>query len=164
MIQAGNNSFPAGDSEVVFKWVYLQVPKQYTISTPVKSVSVTGVTCVDTGLNLGCSAKPQDEELTDLDSYNVYFMNLYSVLDSTRLWAGTCPDEAAEHPQAYSCCESLPMYVLNNVEISWEAYAPWLYQNNWFWSAFVFLKGHNIETQPDIACLIPSVIFDLNMY
>ena len=46
-----------------FKQIYPQVPKQHTAPTPAKPVPITGVICTGAGLNLRCSAKPQDEEL-----------------------------------------------------------------------------------------------------
>ena len=97
------------------------------------------------------------------DPYDQCFMSMYSVLGSTRLWAGTCQDEV-EHPQAYSCGESLPIYILNNVEMSQEAYTPWLCWNKLTFGCCCVSEGHDVETQPDISCLIPSVKFDLDMY
>ena len=120
-----------------------------TVPTPAKPVPITGV-C----LCRLCSAKPQDGGpqgnyiikgyinilVTDWNLYNWCFMSMYSVLDSTRLWAGICPDEA-ECPQAYSCGESLPIYVLNNVGISREAYTPRLCWNKLILGCFCVFRG-----------------------
>ena len=119
------------------------------LPTPAKPVPITGV-----HLCRLCSAKPQDGGpqgnyiikeyinvlVTAWDPYNWCFMSIYSVWGSTRLWASICPDEA-EHLQAYSCGETLPIYVLNNVGISWEAYAPQLCWNKLILGCFCVFRG-----------------------